>query len=243
MEGGRRPGSVLVVLRTRPRRRDRHAAAPEQRPSRLRVSLGLDRWLHDLRLAIRVLRKDRGFTLTAIVTLTICLGGHAAIVAGVNGCSSIRCTVPEADRVLLMANQYPAVENRWSTTSGTPDYDDRLRHVTVMEEQALYNYSGMTIEIGGVPTRALGIVGTPSLLRLLRARPAHGRLFVDSEATPGNDQSIILSDRLFREKFNGDPAAVGRTLRHQGASSRSSACCLATSPLVALTFASGHHWR
>ena len=185
----------------------------EPRPSRLRASLGIDRWLHDLKLAVRVLRKDRGFTVTALATLTICLGGHAAIIAGVNGVLFHPLQIPEAGRVLLMANQYPAVENRRSTVSAPPDYDDRLRHVTVMEEQALYNYSGVTLEIAGVPTRALGIVGTPSLLRLLRARPAHGRLFVDSEATPGNDQSIILSDRLFRELYNGDPAAVGRTLR------------------------------
>jgi predicted permease len=185
----------------------------EPRRSRVRISLGIDRWLQDLQLAIRVLRKDRGFTFTAIATLTICLGGHAAIVAGVNGVLLHPLRVPEADRILLMANQYPAAEKRWGTVSSTPDYDDRLRHVTVMEEQALYNYSGVTLEIAGVPTRALGIAGTPSLLRLLRARPAHGRLFVDSEATPGNDQSIILSDRLFREQYNGDPAAVGRTLR------------------------------
>jgi predicted permease len=189
----------------------------EQRPPQpWRLSLGIDRWLHDLKLALRVLRKDRGFTVTAISTLTICLGGHAAILAGVNGVLFNPLRIPEADRVLLMANQYPAVENRWSTVSGTPDYDDRLRHVTVMEEQALYTYSAMTLEIRGVPTRALGIVGTPSLLHLLRARPAHGRLFLDREATPGNDQSIILSDRLFRELYNGDPAAVGRTFRVSG---------------------------
>ena len=188
----------------------------EHRPSRLRMSLGVDRWLHDMKLAIRVLRKDSGFTFTAIATLTICLGGHAAIVAGVNGVLFHPLQIPEADRVLLMANQYPAVENRRATVSAPPDYEDRLRHVTVMEEQALYNYSGVTLEIAGVPTRALGIVGTPSLLRLLRARPAHGRLFDDSEATPGNDQSIILSDRLFRELYNGDPAAIGRTLRVSG---------------------------
>ena len=185
-------------------------------PSRWHLSRGVDRWLHDLKLAIRVLQKDRGFTLTALATLTICLGGHAAIVAGVNGVLFNPLRIPEADRVLLMANQYPAVEKRRGTTSATPDYDDRLRHVTVMEEQALYNYFGMTLEIAGVPTRAIGIVGTPSLLRLLRVRPAHGRLFVDSEATPGNDQSVILSDRLFREVYNSDPAAVGRTLRVSG---------------------------
>jgi predicted permease len=188
----------------------------EQRRSRLAACLGLDRWLHDLKLAVRVLWKDRGFTATAIFTLTICLGGHAAIVAGVNGVLFHPLQIPEAEQVLLMANQYPAVEKRWGTVSATPDYDDRLRHVTVMEEQALYNYSGVTVAIGGVPTRALGIVGTPSLLRLLRARPAHGRLFVDSEATPGNDQSIILSDRLFRELYNSDPVALGRTLRVSG---------------------------
>src|SRR5262245_20361390 len=192
------------------------ALPKEHRSPRWRLSLGIDRWMHDLKLAIRVLQKDRGFTLTALATITICLGGHAAIVAGVNGVLFHPLRIPESDRVLLMANQYPAVEKRWGTVSSTPDYEDRLRHVTVMEEQALYNYSGVTLEIAGVPTRAIGIVGTPSLLRLLRARPAHGRLFVDSEATPGNDQSIILSDRLFRELYNGDPAAVGRTLRVSG---------------------------
>jgi predicted permease len=188
----------------------------EPRPSQLHAALGIDRWLHDLKLALRVLRKDRGFAVTAIATITICLGGHAAILAGVNGVLFHPLQVPDADRVLLMANQYPAAEKRWGTVSSTPDYEDRLRHVTVMEEQALYNYSGMTIEIGGVPTRALGIVATPSLLHLLRARPAHGRLFIDSEATPGNDQRIILSDRLFREMYNSDPSAVGRTLRLSG---------------------------
>ena len=188
----------------------------EQRQSRLSVSLGVDRWLGDLKLAMRTLRKDRGFTVTAVATLTICLGGHAAILAGVNGVLFHPLRIPEADRVLLMANQYPAVEKRWGTTSATPDYDDRLRHVTVMEEQALYNYSGVTLEIGGVPTRALGIEGTPSLLHLLRARPAYGRLFVEREATPGNNQSVILSDRLFRELYNSDPTAVGRTLRVSG---------------------------
>src|SRR5262245_4981397 len=188
----------------------------EHRSPRWRLSLGIDRWLHDLKLATRALQKDRGFTLTALATLTICLGGHAAIVAGVNGVLFHPLRIPEADRVLLMANQYPAVEKRRGTTSASPDYDDRLRYVTVMEEQALYNYSGVTLEIAGVPTRALGIVGTPSLLHLLRARPAHGRLFVDSEATPGNDQSVILSDRLFREVYNSDPSVVGRTLRVSG---------------------------
>ena len=109
-----RPGRHSpTISRRRPARRRRES----RRPSRLRVYLGIDRWLHDLRQAIRVLRKDRGFTVTAIVTLTICLGGHAAIVAGVNRLLFHPLPVPEADRVLLMANQYPVVETRWGTSA------------------------------------------------------------------------------------------------------------------------------
>jgi predicted permease len=188
----------------------------EPRPSRLRQFLGIDRWLQDLKLAARVLLKDRGFTATAIITLTVCLGGHAAIVAGVNAVLLHPLRVPEPERVLLMANQYPLVESRGATLSAPPDYEDRLRHVTVFEEQALYNYSGATIDVGGIPTRTLGIVATPSLLRLLRVRPAHGRIFTDSEGATGSDERIILSDGLWRELYGGDPAVVGRTLRVTG---------------------------
>jgi predicted permease len=189
--------------------RGRHHLTP-------RVVLGVDRWLRDLRLAVRVLWKDRGFTATAIVTLTMCLGGHAAIVAGVNAVLLHPLRTAEPDRVLLMANQYPLVETRRGTLSAPPDYEDRLRHVTVFEEQALYNYSGATFEIGGVPTRSLGIVATPSLFRLLRVVPAHGRIFTDSEGTAGNDERIVLSDGLWRDLYGGDPAILGRTLRVNG---------------------------
>jgi hypothetical protein len=78
----------------------------EPRPSRLRAWLGVDRWRQDLKLAIRILRKDPGFTLTAVVTLTICLGGHTAIVAGVNGVLFHPLQIPEADRVRLMASVF-----------------------------------------------------------------------------------------------------------------------------------------
>jgi hypothetical protein len=129
------------------------------------MSFAAERWLRELALGLRVLRKDRGFTVTAVVTLAVCLGGHAAIVAGVNAMLFHPLRVPEPDRVLLMANQYPLVEARRGRLSSTPDYDDRLRHVTAFQEQAFYNYYGATIETGGVATRMRGMVATPSLLR------------------------------------------------------------------------------
>ncbi len=186
------------------------------RASRLRAAFSAERWLRELALGVRVLRKDRGFTVTAIVTLAVCLGGHAAIVAGVNAMLFHPLRTPQPDRVLLMANQYPLVEARRGTRSSTPDYGDRLRHVTVFEEQAFYNFSGATIEVGGLATRMRGMVATPSLFRLLRVNPAHGRVFTEEEGTPDHDARIMLTDGLWRELYGGDPTAIGRTLRVTG---------------------------
>lgn len=196
--------------------RDLAAAGTGPRRPQLRTSFAAERWLRELALGLRVLRKDRGFTATAIVTLAVCLGGHAAIVAGVNAMLFHPLRVPEPGRVLLMANQYPLVESRRAILSSTPDYDDRLRHVTVFEEQALYNFYSATIETGGVATRMRGMVATPSLFRLLRVNPAQGRIFTEDEGTLDHEARIIITDGLWRELLGTDPAVVGRTLRVNG---------------------------
>jgi len=112
-----------------------------------------------------------------------------------------------------MANQYPQMEARRGTVSATPDYDDRRAAVTVLEDQALYNYSAEIIESDGAPARITGMVATPSLFRLLGVKPALGRIFTEAEGTAGNDQRVLLSHGLWRELYGGDPAVIGRTIR------------------------------
>jgi predicted permease len=184
--------------------------------ARLRRLLSPDLWTRELAFAVRMLRKHHGFAATAIITLTVCLGGHAAILAAANALLFHPLQVPEPERVLLMANQYPRVEARRSPRSAPPDYADRLQYVTALEEQALYNFTAATIDSGGMATRMSGMVATPSLFRLLRVNPTHGRSFTDDEGTPGNDARVILTDGLWRELFGADPVAIGRTLRLNG---------------------------
>ena len=196
------------------------ATTPAPRQARPRfISLGplrSERWRQDIKLGLRTFRKDWGYTTTAVVTLAICLAGNAAILPTVNSLLLHPLQVPEPGRVVLMANQYPLVEKRLGMVSATPDYEDRLRSVTALEEQAMYNYAVETIDSGGLPTRTVGLIATPSLLRVLRVTPALGRAFVDNEGTPGNDRRVILSDGLWREISGGDPAFVGKTLRLTG---------------------------
>jgi len=173
-------------------------------------------FIGDIRFACKLLFKDRGYTATALLTLAVCIAANAAIFTIVNSVLLHPLPVPESDRILIMSNQYPAAGVGRSNNSGAPDYYDRLRDVTVFEEQAMFNLVGQTIEINGTPERIRGMAGTPSLFRLLRVAPAIGRIPTEEEGEPGRAQQVLLSHGLWQQLYGGDPSVVGRELRLNG---------------------------
>src|SRR5262249_34674025 len=121
--------------------------------------------------------------------------------------------VPESDRILLTSNSYPKAGADGLGYSGVPDYFDRLRDVTVFEEQALFNTRSRTVDQNGVPTRVRGMAGTPSFFRLVRGTPRLGRIFTDAEGEIGGEKKAILSYALWQSAYGGDPGVVGRDIR------------------------------
>lgn len=170
----------------------------------------------DLRHAVRSLIGDRGFTVTVILTIAVCIAANTATFAVVNSVLLRPLPVPEARSILLMANRYPRAGADFGYNSASGDYYDRLRDVHVFSEQALFRTSGQTLEIQGPPERVTGMLATPSLFRLLRVAPAHGRAFSDAEGEPGADQEVILSDGMSRALFGSPQAALGRGVRLNG---------------------------
>src|SRR5689334_11909295 len=176
----------------------------------------MNAFMRDIKFGLKLLLKDRGFTITAVLTLAVCLGANIAIFTIVHSVLLRPLPVPESDRILLMSNQYPNAGVGRSNNSGAPDYFDRLTGMNVFEEQAMFGNAGQTIEIAGVPQRVRGMTATPSLFRLLRVRPIVGRTFNDDEGDPANAQKIILSYGLWQELYGGDSNVVGRELRLSG---------------------------
>ncbi len=174
-------------------------------------------WLkRDLRVGLRLLAKDKAFSVTAALTLAICIGANTALFSVVHHVLLRPLPVPEPGRILLMSNQYPKAGAGDSTNSGVPDYYDRLRDVAALEEQALFNHSNVSIGQDGLPTRIRIMNATPSFFRVMRVAAAAGRVFTDEEGEPGNEKKVVLSDSLWRSQFGGDPNAVGRELRLDG---------------------------
>ncbi|HEX2458468.1 MAG TPA: ABC transporter permease [Vicinamibacterales bacterium] len=175
----------------------------------------MERLIQDVRFGLRVLWRDRGFALTTMLTLAICIGANAAIFAIVNAVLLRPLPVPQPGRFAVIYNSYPraGVER---ASNGVPDYYDRLREVDAFEEQALYNTRGVTVGIDGDPQRITGMIARPSLLRMLEVHPLRGRIFKEDEGEIGNNHRVMLTYALWQQLYAGRDDAVGKELRING---------------------------
>ena len=175
----------------------------------------MERLIQDVRFGLRLLWRDRGFALTTLLTLAVCIGANVAIFAIVNAVLLRPLPMPHSDRFAVVYNSYPraGVER---ASNGVPDYYDRLRDVDAFEEQALYNTRGVTVGIDGDPQRITGMLARPSLLRMLEVHPIRGRIFNEGEGEIGNNRRVVLTYALWQQLYAGLDDAVGKELRING---------------------------
>ena len=125
----------------------------------------MDWFARDLRMGLRLLVRDKAYSLTAAGTLALCLGANTALFSVVYHVLLRPLPVPEPDRILL-SNLYPKAGAVDSSNSGVPDYYDRLRESTVFEEQALFNHDERQPSARtGCPPRDRVMNVTPSFFR------------------------------------------------------------------------------
>jgi predicted permease len=179
-------------------------------------SMWLESVWRDIQLAVRLLAKERTFTLTVSATLAVCLGANAALFAIVDHVLLRPLPIPAADRIVITGNRYPraGVDSGYGTSAA--DYVDRVRETDVFEEQALFKMANRAVDESGVPTRVPVMSVTPSFFRLAQVAPSLGRVFADDETEPGRDAKVLLSFALWQRQFAADPGAVGRDLRIDG---------------------------
>jgi predicted permease len=177
----------------------------------------MDRLLQDLRFALRLLVRDRTFTLTTTGTLAVCLAANTAMFAIVHSVLLRPLPFDEPDRLVAIFNAYPGA-GVLRAANGVPDYYDRKASVAAFEEIANYRNAGVTIggQGQGEAERLTSMQVTPSFFRVLRAAAFRGRLLTDEEAEPGRERKVVLSYGLWQRVFGGQDAAVGRDLRING---------------------------
>ncbi|MBY0494874.1 MAG: ABC transporter permease [Cyanobacteria bacterium] len=178
----------------------------------------MDRLLQDLRFALRLLWKHRNFSITTIATLALCLAANVAIFAVVNGVLLKPLPFDEPDRLVRMFNKYPGAGVDSGGSNGVPDYFDRRRDMTALEEQALFREAGVTISGSGLgeAERIQAMTVTPSFFKVLRMQPYRGQLFTDAQGELGQEKVVILTHGFWQRLFAGRDDAIGQDLRLGG---------------------------
>jgi predicted permease len=176
-----------------------------------------DAFLRELRFAVRRLRQTPGFTLTAVLTVAICLGANLAIFAALNSIVLRPLPFPSADRLVSIFNTYPKAGVDRDGSSITNYYERRGR-IPALCSISLYAFGTAIVGESGSAERESITRISPEFFTTLGRGPAMGRSFTDSEMTFQTDNVAILSYEFWRAYFHADPKILGRQIRVDGSS-------------------------
>src|SRR6266566_600576 len=176
----------------------------------------IENFLQDLRFGLRMLRRSPGFSILAILCLTLGIGANAAVFSWIEG---------------ILFRPYPAVahQERLVAIGGTsrdeprgtplswPDFEDLQRSCTLCETLFVSKITGTTLSIGDRAERTTGSIVSANYFDAIGVPPMLGRGFL-----PGEDQGqsahpvAMISYQLWQGRFRGDPQIVGKTQRLNG---------------------------
>ena len=181
----------------------------EQRKEECRDARGVNFFEHfaqDIRYGARVLRKNPGFTLTAVLALALGIGANSAIFSVVYGVLVRPLPFPDAER-LAMVYVHFSPQNSERGNMSIADFLDWKAQNRSFEEPALFAVAGAAqlrrFDLTGVdePEEVRGTSVTTGFFPALRAQPLLGRLFLPGEDAAGSERKVVLGESLWRRRF------------------------------------------
>jgi predicted permease len=161
----------------------------------------------DLSFAFRQLKRSRGFSLTALITLTLGIGATAAIVSVVDAVVLTPLPFHEPDRVVFPERLTPEGA-RFSVSE--PAFLDWQREVAAFSDVAAIETRGATLRSPGEPRSVPVAAASHGLLHVLGVEPALGRMFRAEEDLPASEASVaLLSYETWWTEHAASPAVLG----------------------------------
>jgi len=163
--------------------------------------------LYDIRYAIRALRNTPGFSAVAIATIALAIGANTAMFSFVNGLLLAPLPYPESDRIVRVLERVP---NGGVNAISTLNYLDWVNQNAVFEYLAAEAAWRATLTGAGEPVSIQGARVSAHYFDIFVVKPAQGRMFDSQEDQVGHDHVVLLSHRLWENRFGSDPALLGR---------------------------------
>ena len=172
----------------------------------------MDTLRQDLKFALRMLRKNPGFTTVAVLTLALGIGATTAIFTIVNATLLKSLPFPNPEK-LVRVFETPAERPGSLTSPSVPNFLDWKERNTVFEHIAAVRYPQFAITGGPEPERVGGLAVPSDFLDLLGVKPLLGRTFTPEEEQPGRNHVLILGYGFWQSRFGGDRDVLEKTLQ------------------------------
>jgi hypothetical protein len=168
----------------------------------------------DIRFGLRQLRRNRAYSLTAILTLALGVGATTAIFSAVYALLLRPLPYPGSDRLMFI---YEHTKYGDIAALANQDFFAAQSALRSFESVAGYlDYGDENLTGIGAPTRVSAMGVTANFFPTLRVTPTLGRNFLSSEDHKGGPAVVILSHRLWQGRFNSDQTIVGSTITLAG---------------------------
>src|SRR5215471_12860449 len=184
---------------------------PESFKELCREAHGL-RWpneiLQDLRYGWRMLRRNPGFSLIAVLSLALGIGVNIVVFGVINGILLRPMPVPDPERIVSVARPLGTASQSF------PNYRDIRDRNAVFESLFAYRFAAVGLETAGKAERTWGFLVTGNYFEGLGIRPALGRFFTAQESAAINGSPwAVLGYACWQTRFGGDPNVIGRVIR------------------------------
>jgi putative ABC transport system permease protein len=175
--------------------------------------------LQDLRYAIRVLLKNPGFTLVAVLTLALGIGANAAIFSVVNTVLLKPLPYPNPDSLVKVWTHFTGIglpnDQNWFSA---PELRDVQQQNRSFSDITVISQGTFSLGVSGNPQSLNGATVSPTFFNLLGVRPYLGRAFLPDEGEQGHDRVVVLGYGLWQRVFAADPQIIGKDIAIDGRS-------------------------
>jgi len=169
--------------------------------------------IQDVRFGLRALRRNRGFTTIAVLTLALGIGANTAIFSFVNAVLLSPLPFPDSDRLMVM---HALERDRVFGGPSPADGRDYARRNHTLEYFAMYDYWRKNVSLGenDKQPQEMAVGLTPAeYFEALGIHPIMGRLFTPEENQYGKHYEAVIGEPFWRHRFDSDPKILGRTIR------------------------------
>ncbi len=171
--------------------------------------------IHDLRFAIRTLRRAPGFTLVAILTLALGIGATAIMFSWMLVIVTAANPAPDMDRLAAVWS-HNRTQGEAKNVVSPHDFVEWRRRQRSFDRFAAFRTGAVNFSGADRPVRVSALFATADFFEVLKRTPILGRPLRPEEELPGAPLVAILSERFWRERFGGREDVLGRTVSIDG---------------------------